>query len=386
MSDIFAPVTPPGDAQPTRSRRRDSDRRDRQRLRRKRRIRAIVVLLIALLVVGAVAFWAVPRVLELFSGSDDPTEVSDYDGPGQGEVRVQIPDGASGREMGNVLEEANVVATSDAFVEAFQGNPNASLIQPGAYDLREEMSGEGAVLALLDTANRAEVIITIPEGFTTWQVYARIANIAGVTEDEVEEAAGDAEAIGLPDEAEGNPEGWFGPATYRFEPETEVTEILAAMVNQTIARFEERGVDPGDRQEILTIASIVEHEVNLDEYRGQVARVVFNRLEGGGGTNGYLQMDSTTNYGNGRTGGVPTTAENEDPDNEYSTYVYDGLPPTPIGSPGSATIDAVIDPPDGDWVYFVTVDLDTGETKFADNYDDHLGYVQELRDWLAENR
>src|SRR5690606_15160950 len=121
-------------------------------------------------------------------------------------------------------------------------NANASLIQPGTYTLRQEMAAADAVAALLDPANRAEITITVPEGFTTWQVYERIAAVAGVSLEEVEAAAEDTEAIGLPEAADGDPEGWYAPATYSFEPDDDVTTMLSAMIDQTVERLDEREV------------------------------------------------------------------------------------------------------------------------------------------------
>jgi UPF0755 protein len=95
-------------------------------------------------------------------------------------------------------------------------------------------------------------------------------------------------------------------------------------------------------------------------------------------------VDSTTSYGLGETR-APTTAENQDASNPYSTYVRVGLPPGPIASPGAASIDAVLAPADGPWTFWVTVNLETGETVFTDNLADHDAAVAQLRAWQAEH-
>jgi len=132
------------------------------------------------------------------------------------------------------------------------------------------------------------------------------------------------------------------------------------------------------------VASIVEREVNWSDYYGQVARVIENRLTDNTEVVGRLQMDSTVLYGVGKTGGVPTQADLA-ADNPYNTYIYAGLPPGPISNPSVEVIKASFDPPAGDWLYFVTVNLETGETKFSNNLNDHNSYVQELRNWVASN-
>ncbi|WP_418607517.1 endolytic transglycosylase MltG [Georgenia sp. SUBG003] len=363
------------------------DRREQRRAaearRRRRRRRSVVVLAVAVAMVVALTVWAFPRVRDMVV--DRPSAAAtDFPGPGQGEVEIQVPSGASGAEIGLILEEGGVVASQRAFTEAFSENVNAARIQPGTYTLLQEMAAADAVAALLDPANKAEVTITVPEGFHADQVYERIANVAELPLEEVEAAAADPAAIGLPEEAGGKPEGWLAAATYSFQPSDDAETILAAMVDQTVSRLDERGVPADQRQEVLTKASIVEREVNLPEYYGHVARVIENRLVDDGDVNHRLQMDSTVLYGVGKVGGVPTREDLES-DTPYNTYKNPGLPPTAIGAPGTAAIDAVLNPPAGDWLYFATVNLDTGETKFAATLEEHNANVAALRKWLADN-
>ncbi|MFC7406168.1 endolytic transglycosylase MltG [Georgenia alba] len=382
MNDLFS-TTEPTEERATPSERRAS-RRERRRARRRRRVRTFFVLTVTVAVVAGIAFWTYPRVEEMITGG--PTIETDYPGPGHGEVQVQIPDGATGRDMGAILVEEGVVATEGAFSDAFDENANAALIQAGTYTLRREMAADDAVAALLDPANRAEVTITVPEGFTTWQVYERIATVTGTPVQEVEQAAEDTEALGLPEAADGDPEGWYAPATYSFEPSDDAATILAAMVDQTVTRLDRLDVPEREREEVLTIASIVEREVNLPEYYGQVARVIYNRLDDRGGeTNGRLQMDSTVLYGNGEVGGIPSPQETREESNRYNTYQHAGLPPGPIGSPGTEVIEAVLDAPRGSWLYFTTVNLDTGETVFAETADEQQAHIDQLRSWCDEN-
>ncbi|WP_447925288.1 endolytic transglycosylase MltG [Georgenia muralis] len=384
MNDLFAHGTTAEPAHEDDLRRvRREQRRAREDRRRRRRRRTLLVLAVVVAVVAALALWAYPTVRDAVS--DRPSAAAeDFPGPGSGEVQVVIPAGASGAEMGSVLEEAGVVASQRAFVDAFGENVNAGRIQPGTYTLMNEMAASDAVAALLDPASRAEVTITVPEGFHAAQVYERIANVADIPLEEVQAAAEDTEAIGLPAEADGNPEGWYAAATYSFEPADDAATMLSTMVAQTVSRLDALDVPADQRQAVLTKASIVEREVNLPEYYGQVARVIENRLTDDDDVNGRLQMDSTVLYGVGKVGGVPTQADLDD-DNPYNTYLNPGLPPTPIGAPGEAVLDAVINAPEGDWLYFATVNLDTGETKFAATLDEHNANVAELRAWLAEN-
>src|SRR5699024_8049176 len=123
----------------------------------------------------------------------------------------------------------------------------------------------------------------------------------------------DREAIGLPEQAAENPEGWFAAATYTLEPDADATAILAAMVAQTTSTFESLDVPADEQHDVLTRASIIEHEVNREEDRGKVARVLENRLQNCS-DDGLIGMDSTINYGLGRSGGVPERSELDNAD------------------------------------------------------------------------
>jgi UPF0755 protein len=121
----------------------------------------------------------------------------------------------------------------------------------------------------------------------------------------------------------------------------------------------------------MTIASLVESEANRDQDRGKVARVIYNRLETDA-TNGLLQIDATVNYALGRNLGLGLTKDDLAVDSPYNTRKNPGLPPTPIEAPGDKAIEAAAHPTPGDWIYYVTVNLDTGETRFTKDYDQFL--------------
>jgi UPF0755 protein len=145
------------------------------------------------------------------------------------------------------------------------------------------------------------------------------------------------------------------------------------------------GVAPEDRHRVLTIASLVQREAGTAEDFGKVARVVYNRLDEGM----MLQFDSTSHYGyqvaHGEepTGSVFTTDKERADDNPYNTYAKTGLPAGPIAAPGDDAIEAALNPTDGDWLYFVAVNLETGESVFSSNLDEHNRAVAQLDAWCA---
>ncbi len=142
----------------------------------------------------------------------------------------------------------------------------------------------------------------------------------------------------------------------------------------------EIGFEP---HEIMTVAALVQAE-GREPDMPKIARVVYNRLENPGtaGQAGFLQIDATVDYALGRplTVGL-TQEERENTQSPYNTFVNKGLPPGPIGNPGEAAISAALSPAQGDWYYYVTVNLRTGKTKFAETYEEFQQYVAELREY-----
>ena len=112
----------------------------------------------------------------------------------------------------------------------------------------------------------------------------------------------------------------------------------------------------------------------------KVARVLDNRLA----INMPLQLDTTVNYANGKTGLTTTPQDRQNP-SPYNTYVHPGLPPGPIGNPGEDAIKAVLTPAQGDWLFFVVVNPDTGETRFATTAEEHQANVAIFQQWLREH-
>lgn len=360
-------------------RRRAARRRAVQRRAQRRRNAVtfvVMVAAIALLVGGAFVL-----IRPYFDGDPDPT-VTDFEGPGSGEVEVMVNDGDTGTDIGHTLVEANVVATVGAFTEAYNNNPQATQIQAGRYHLREEMAAVEAVQALLDPASRADLTVTIPEGWRATQVYERVSARLEVPLEDVDEAAEDVAQNHLPPEADGEIEGWLFASTYTAEPDSDPVDLLVQMVERTVQALEQRELPEDDWHDTLTIASILELEVNNPDHWGRVARVVENRLDGCSG-DGTLGMDTTYAYGLNKNAWEITRSEWQE-HHPYNTRRVPGLPPTPIGAPGEPAIDAVMDPPEGNWCYFVTVNPDTGETRFTDDIDEHRENQQEYRDWLDQ--
>jgi len=331
---------------------------------------------VLLAVVVALVF-AFLKVKDMFDGPDD------YTGQGTGQVLIEVPAGANGQQIADVLASEDVVKSAEAFYQVSLNDSRAQTIQPGFYQLKKQMSAEAALDALVDRENRVEGRVVIPEGARIDNIVPLIVKGSELSEKDVLAALDKPEDLGLPKGANGNPEGYLFPATYTVEPGTSATDLLRQMVAKSVEVHERLDVAARAQQlgfsaeEILTVASLLEHEAKLDDDYPKVARVVYNRLE----ADAPLQFDSTVSYVSKRKGDVFTTPEERADPSAYNTYKHAGLPPGPIGSPGEKTIEAALNPTEGDWMYFVTVNLETGETVFSETAEGHNQGVEKLREY-----
>lgn len=357
------------------------DLRRVQRLRRRatRRKWALVFIAVGLVVTALGGSVAYNFLTDTFASSSN--EVKDYEGLGQGTVQVVIEPGDTGTDIAATLFAQGVVASEQAYINASNANPDSSGIKPGFYFMQREMRAEYALLALLDPNNRDLRKITIPEGRRIEFYFDKIASLTGSTLDEVEAAAADTETLGLPAEADGNLEGWLFPSTYQFNPGVTPSDVMREMIATTIKTLDDLGVAANDRERILTVASLIEMEAKLDEDRPLIAGVIYNRLE----ADMMLQLDATVKY-IAPSEGAFVSPEDKEVDSPYNTYMYTGLPPGPIAGSGAASIDAAINPASHDFFYYVTVNLNTGETRYGKTYDEHLKNIQILRQWQEDNK
>ena len=354
----------------------------RQRKRRRHWLTSLVIV-ITLAAVGVLGYKAIGIMRD---ASAQATHAEDYKGNGEGEVTVTIPEGASGLDIGDILQEKGVVASGKAFTNAVKNNPKGNTIQPGTYKLKKKMSANAALQALLDPETKGDHTLTVSAGHTKQIVKDRLKQVGNFTDEQIEAAFADTAGIGLPAEAGGNVEGWLAPGTYDVTEKATPKDLVKQMVARTVTQLKDLKVPKEDYHAVLTKASIIEREVNDSRYYGQVARVIDNRLaQTNGETHGLLQMDSTVQYGLGRFGGIPNSTELADSNNAYNTYVHQGLPPGPIGSPSEEAIKAVLNPPAGSWLYFVTVNLETGETLFSSTSEEQKTNTKKLDEYCKKN-
>lgn len=342
---------------------------------RSSRGRGTIAVVVAVVVVVALLV----GVVYLAGGLLGSNGAEDYPGPGSGEVTVEIAKGASLTQIGETLAASDVVKSADAFVAAAEANDNAVQIQPGTYVLRTQLSGAQAVVALLDPANRVTEKVTIPEGTRVSGTVTLLTRKSHLTRADLEAVLAHPESLGLPAYAKSNPEGFLFPATYTVEPATSAEEQLQAMVarfkeSSDTVGLDERAADVGlTPYEVVIVASLIQAEARPDDF-AKVSRVIYNRLEAGM----RLQLDATVNYALGQSN-LKLTPDDLAVESPYNTYRHEGLPPGPINSPGEAALEAALAPAEGPWLYYVTVDPATGETKFTDSYEEFLRFKAEFK-------
>lgn len=363
----------------------ERDRRHRRHRRRRSGLGCLAVLIALGVLVGG-GYLAATTGIEAIRDRFSPA--ADYEGPGTGKVVVEVKEGDTAGDIARTLRDEDVVASVEAFTEAAIQNPDSTGIQVGFYELRRQMAADDALETLIDPANLIQSTLTIPEGWRVEQIVDRLASETDFSERRYNRLLRQPGRIGLPDYADGNPEGYLFPATYNIPPNATPRSILTQMVDRWREAADDAGLEKAAERlgytpgELMTVASLVEAEANRDEDRFKVARVIYNRLETDA-TNGLLQIDAAVNYAHDRDLGVGLTLEDLEIDSPYNTYKNPGLPPTPIEAPGDKAIEAAANPAEGPWVYYVTVNLRTGETKFTESYDEFLRFKDEFKQYCA---
>lgn len=355
----FNSAMPP---QPPKSRR---DMRRRREQKRRRLYITIIAALVVVILIGVGGFSGV-RALKRWKAANEAnsqSQIEDYMGPGDKEVTFTVESGQGAAEIAENLVKAKIVKSAAAFTSAVSGA--AATLYPGSYALKTHMKASDVVKILSDQS-QAGGFAEIRAGERVSDIIANAAQASGIDVSEFQAIIDGGGSGILPEEAGGKFEGWLEPGTYNAQNKS-AEDIIKSMVDARIAKLDDLGVPTGsERERILIIASIAESEVGSDKYYGQVARVILNRID----SDMALGMDTTVAYGLGISASRLTDDQLNDDSNPYNTRIHKGLTPTPISNPGDDAIKASINPPEGKWMYFVTTNLQTGETKFVETEDE----------------
>jgi UPF0755 protein len=294
-------------------------------------------------------------------------------------VTFVVESGENATTIAARLEELGLVTDGELFRMFIRYHEIDANLEAGEYVLRPNMT-MSEIAETLQHASIEEVTVTIPEGWRAEQVAQMLAQKKIVSDDEFMTLArgGKFDYSLLQDRPEESSlEGFLFPETYRIPAQAEAEDLVERMLSTLDERFTpemrrlaaERGMTI---YEVITLASIVEREAVIAEEQPLIAGVFLNRLEEGM----YLRADPTVQYAKGydaTTGQwwAPVAVEEwEAVDSPYSTYLYPGLPPGPICSPGLSAIQSVLEPADTEYLFFLA--KGDGSHAFATTYEEHL--------------
>lgn len=347
----------------------------RQQRRRKRRrkmmIAAIAVVLV--LIVGGGGFLGAKTVFRHF-GHDSQNESTDYTGSGTENVWFTVDTGEGVVSIAQKLVKADIVKNANTFASTVSANN--SILYPGMYRLKKHMPSV-AVVKILSDKTKATGFLEVKAGERSADVINHAVQLSGIDKAQFDAVVSSGGQDILPPEADGKFEGWFEPGIYDVKKKgTTAVSILKQLVDKRVAKLDSLHVPAGqEREKILDMASIAECEVNRSEYYGKVVRVILNRID----HDMPLGMDTTVAYGANVAANKLTDAMLNNASNPYNTRINKGLPPSPISVPGDDAIRAAMNPAQGDWLYFVTTNLQTGETKFVATEDEFSKIRQEYK-------
>ena len=333
----------------------------------------VAVALAGALVLAAVAaFVLVPR---LWSSGEAPAHTVEAGT----EVTVTVPDGSGAGAVADLLYDNGLIADKSAFLAEVRRTESESLIKSGSYRIVAGTDDTDIITLLTTGPNASTATLTVPEGYTVSQVAQTVQDSLGIPADDFIAQAKASSYVGdyafLAPAANDSLEGFLFPKTYDFSGEKDVDAdtVIRAMLDQYQAEVGTLNLDAAatalstrygiqvDAYDVLTMASIVEREALTDEQRPRVASVFYNRLADGM----RLQSDATLSYSLGR---AATADEINTLDDPYNTNLRDGLTPTPICSPGLASIQAAMEPADeNNYYFFITEDSE----QFSQTYDEH---------------
>ncbi|MEY4094289.1 MAG: hypothetical protein RLZZ53_1488 [Acidobacteriota bacterium] len=322
--------------------------------------RLVLLVLTVAVVVGAGGWWGYTKLVEPYRGYD------------AAEVFVDIPGGSGPGRIGERLVAAGVVRDTWTFRAALMLSGRARALKAGEYRFDTPMHA----LDVIEKIARGDVytrLLTFREGLT-------IVEMAQVFEDKgfgtaaaFTAAAANASLIADLDPDARDLEGYLFPETYSLPRQTPATEVVAQMVKGFRDRLTPEMLSSAKAggltvRQFVALASLVEKETGTPEERPIVAAVYRNRYR----IRMPMQADPTVIYAlqkAGKYNGNLTRQHLREFDSPYNTYMYPGLPPGPIASPGQASLAAAAHPADVDYLYFVS--KNDGSHVFASTLAEH---------------
>ncbi|GAA4875615.1 endolytic transglycosylase MltG [Paenibacillus vulneris] len=332
----------------------------------------IAIIIIIVFLAGAAGIgWYARQTLRPMPSSDQP-------------VRVVIPSGTGSSAIAQKLEQSGLIPNATMFTLYLKYKGQGDKLQAGEYELTPGMSLD----AIIDVLNKGLTIkeqgvkLTVPEGFTVKQIAEKVNQQFGTEAGLFVKAAQEGNHYTahsfsyIPDNPQVNNrlEGYLFPETYEWKKDIPIEDMLDQMMLELDKKlaslpdgWQESIRSRGQTvHQMMTVASLIEREVVLDEERPLVASVIYNRLS----KSMPLQIDATVQYllDKPKERLFEKDLQIESP---YNTYLHPGLPPGPIASPSLASIKAAIQPADTKYLFYVTKKDGSKGHLFAETYEQH---------------
>lgn len=294
--------------------------------------------------------------------------------------RVTIPPGAVFATVRDTLVARKLVVRPRWFTLVARVRGLDRALKAGVYDIQRGTS-TSEILSMMAAGREAMERVTIPEGLTVTDIADLMEDQLGIAAEQMMEAAADTSLIRSVSPTAASLEGFLYPETYAVPASITAKRLAETMATEFTRRWRPDWTARLDtlelsRDEIVTLASIVEGEARAGDERATIAGVYHNRLRLGM----RLQADPTVQYAiqlaTGRRKPRLFLRDYEFP-SEYNTYLIDGLPPGPVMSPGAASIEAALYPADVPYLYFVADS--TGRHVFTQTYREHQATIRRLR-------
>ena len=341
----------------------------------------LAVVLILLVALGGFAFWLYREL----HAPNAHAKANDY---------IEIPRRSSPEAIANKLLSEGVIRRKWPLLLYIKLTGSAKLIKAGEYRFPSPITPLG-VLKKLEEGEQRLSRFTVIEGWTRWDIADSLSRVPELKLSDSGEALklmDDTSGIRDLDPAATNLEGYLFPATYSYPPDTKASAVVTGMVK----RFRQEWTPERDQRaralgmtprQIVIIASLIETEAKLKEDRPLVASVIYNRLK----KDIALGIDSTIVYasklaGKWRNDGKVYLSD-VNRRSPYNTRIFSGLPPGPVGNPGTSSIDAALNPAQTDYLYYVRDPArNDGAHNFYSKSADFEKGVQALREWEQQQR
>jgi len=289
------------------------------------------------------------------------------------EVVFEVPRGALLGPVARDLERVGVIKNARAFELFARVTRRGNALRAGEYALSPSLPADEVLERLASGAVRTHRVV-LPEGLTMHEVAERLAAAGLVSATEFLAVTNDPTVPVVLGVDGTTLEGYLFPETYELAKGLASREIVRLMVEQFLRvwrRIEPLAAERGlSMREVVVLASLVEKETGAPEERPLVAAVFLNRLRRGM----RLETDPAVIYGIENFDGNLRRVHLDDERNPYNTYRFSGLPPGPIANPGEASLRAVLEPADVEYLYFVA--RKDGTHHFSRSYGEHVRAVQ----------